>query len=368
MNAATYVIPCGKVSGRVTAPPSKSHRHRVLIADFLAGGTAYATAEAGDSQDVCATKRCLAALKGTDPAPVLDVGESGSTYRFMAPLAAALGRRPVYKTAGKLASRPQIVYENLAAGVHELPGNVSSQFVTGLLFALPLLADASEIRFTSPLLSRGYVDMTLDVVRDYGIRVDEETDGIAPVFKIPGGQTFVSPGEAPTEGDWSGAAFWLAMNALGSSVDVTGLDATSAQPDRRIVSLLAQEVGEKDVAQCPDIFPVLAVVAGARKGVTHFTGTKRLRIKECDRVAAMAEFLGKFGVATTVEEDSFTVEGLGRPFAGGVSIRTFGDHRIAMCAAVAATVATEPITIDDAACSAKSYPRFFEIFGALTRG
>ena len=362
MTAARTILP-GRRRGVVTAPPSKSHRHRVLIADFLAGGGAYAVPDSGDSDDVVATKRCLAALASGDTEPTLDVGESGSTYRFLAPVAAALGRRPCYRTAGRLASRPQIWYDDLKSGLHMLAGDVSSQFVTGLLFARPVLAGDSEIRFTNPLQSRGYVDMTLRVLRSYGIVVDETDGG----FAIKGRQRFVAPpGEPPTEGDWSGATFWLAMNAIGSNVEVKGLDPDSAQPDRMVVGLLSQNGGEKDVSQCPDALPALAVVAGAADGDTRFVGVRRLRLKECDRLAAMAEFLGRLRVEVEEGDDSFVVHGRGG-FAGGASIRTFGDHRIAMSAAVAATRADGSLKIDDAACSAKSYPGFFDMFDGLDR-
>jgi len=319
-----------------------------------------------------ATKRCLSALEAAisdaspSRAPILDCGESGSTLRFLAPIAAALGLQPEFVRRGRLAERPFRRYDTLAAGLHTLPGDVSSQFVTGLLFALPLLKDDSQIRFSSPLESRGYVDMTVRVIRDAGVRVREVSDG----FDVAGGQRF-RPQSTVVEGDWSGAAFWLAMNALGSRVEVTNLNRESVQPDRAVVELLARIVGasaspvvDVDVAQCPDIFPVLTVVAAAMPHRTRFSGIRRLRLKECDRVAAMADVLARFGREAVVTDGVFEVGGGGLPFCGG-EFTAHGDHRIAMSVAVGATVAAGEVGIDDCACADKSYPGFFEKFAAL---
>lgn len=355
---SALVLPNGPVRGTVQAPRSKSHEHRLLVAGFLAGDTSRLPDRDGDPADILATKSCLRALASGDPEPVLDCGESGSTLRFLAPVAAALGRRPVFRKAGRLADRPAIEYATLAPGLHELPGNVSSQFVTGLLFALPLLDGDSEIRFTSPLESRGYVDMTLRVLADAGIDIAALPGG---GFAVRGGQRYRPRPDLPVEGDWSGAAFWLAMDALGSEVSVEGLDPESAQPDRAVARLLPDLPESVDMSPCPDLFPALAVVAGGLARPTRFTGIRRLRIKECDRVAAMAEALDRLGAAADVGDDELVIRGTGRPFRGA-SLRTFGDHRIAMAAAVAATRAEAPVTIDDADCSAKSYPGFFAEF------
>ena len=362
----------GLRSGTVVVPRSKSHEHRLLIANFLAGETAALLPRESDNADIAATKRCLAALATDDPTPELDCGESGSTLRFLAPVAAALGKRPKYIRHGRLAERPFKDYASLESGVHELAGNISSQFVTGLLFALPLLKGDSEIRFTSPLESRGYVEMTLRVIRKAGIIAEETADG----YRIPGDQKYL-PQSDEVEGDWSGAAFWYGMNALGSDIRIDGLSADSAQPDRVIASLCAKLPTEIDISQFPDNFPVLAVVAAGTPQVTVFTNIARLRLKECDRVAAMEEALERLGVHAQVERiggggERFVVTGTAGKFINHESrttnhesptpIRTFGDHRIAMAAAVAATRASGPIVIDNAACCAKSYPGFFEVF------
>lgn len=327
--------------GRITVPVSKSHLHRLLIAEFLSGATV-PPIDAADCADIAATKRCLAALptpaaRGSVTAATLDCGESGSTLRFLAPLAAALGVKATYVRRGRLAERPMIDYDGLAAGVHELRGDVSSQFVTGLLFALPLMDGDSEIRFTTPLQSRGYVDMTLDVIRAFGIRVTEAEWG----FAIPGNQRYRAPATPVSpEGDWSGAAFWFAANALGSEIQVAGLAANSHQPDRVVCELIdriREGRGPVDVSGCPDLYPALAVVDALLGKQTVFTGTERLRIKESDRLAAMEEWR-----------------------RSPTDVDTKGDHRIAMAAAIAALHSDGPALIHGASCVSKSYPGFWD--------
>lgn len=354
--------------GHVTVPRSKSHEHRLLIADFLAGDDSRLADAEDDSDDILATKRCLRALRTDEPMSLLDCGESGSTRRFLGPVAAALGRHPTFKTSGRLAERPQLDYDELKPGTFELAGDVSSQFVTGLLFALPLLDGDSHIRFTSPLQSKGYVEMTRRVLIGAGVYVGVRDDG----FDIPGGQTYQSQPQATVEGDWSGAAFWYGMNALGSEIIIDGLTTDSVQPDRavmeyarRIATAWSGEEVTVDVSGCPDIFPVLSVVAGASAGVTTFVGTRRLKLKESDRAEAMHEVLKRFGVKCEMDEDSFRVTGKSAQLDGG-SFPSFGDHRIAMSVAVGATRAGGMVEIDDVACVAKSYPSFFADFSALT--
>ena len=223
----------GKRTGSVTIPRSKSHEHRLLVADFLAGDYSRLAPAEGDSEDIIATKRCLEALKGDSQLAILDCGESGSTRRFLAPVAAALGKSVTFLTRGRLSERPQLDYSDLKSGLHELAGDISSQFVTGLLFALPLLEGDSQIRFKTPLESRGYVDMTLRVLSGAGIYVAVRDDG----FDVPGGQKYIPQPDAKVELDWSGAAFWYAMNSMGSLVMFEKPDAHSSQPDRAIVEL-----------------------------------------------------------------------------------------------------------------------------------
>ena len=358
----------GPRRGTMRVPVSKSHAHRVLVAEFLAGRTAFLAPRADDCEDVLATKRCLLALAARSG--VLDCGESGTTRRLLGPVAAAIGIAAEWKMEGRLASRPQIEYgASLAAGVHELPGDVSSQFASGLLFALPLLEGDSEIAFSTPLKSRGYVDMTLAVLGDYGVEAEETPRG----FRVRGGQRYVAPEGPPRiEGDWSSAAFILAMAALGSEVGVSGgcaeLRGDSLQPDRSAKDMLqALSAGgdmSLDVDERPDLFPVLSVVAAAGKGRVRFTGTRRLRLKESDRVAAMGDVLGRFGARSFAGDGFFDVFGTGGSFRGG-SFKSFSDHRVAMSVAVGATRAESPVEIDDATCAAKSFPTFFEDFERL---
>ncbi len=360
----------GLRKGTLRVPVSKSHAHRVLIAEFLAGCATSLVASAEDCDDVQATKRCLLAL--AENRDELDCGESGTTRRLLGPVAAALGRTVQWVMKGRLAARPQMGYTEMKAGVFSLPGDVSSQFVSGLLFALPILDGDSEICLTTPLASRGYVEMTLNVLRDYGITVTETETG----FRVPGHQKYVAPAAGPViETDWSGAAFGLALVHLGNDITfpesaTRGLSPASSQPDRVVGALLdalkAEGTVTLDVDECPDSFPVLSVAAAARSAETIFTGTRRLKLKESDRTAAMADVLARFGVATEMDDNTFTVHGTGQPFCGGV-FTSYGDHRIAMSIAVGATRANESVEIDDTACAAKSYPTFFDDFMRLDR-
>ena len=364
----TRVIMPVKLRGAVKVPDSKSHLHRLMIADFLATRRLRYRAAPGECEDIAATRRCLAALADDAQSnPVLDCGESGSTLRFLAPVAAALGKTPQFIRRGRLAERPMLDYSHLAPGVHSLSGNVSSQFVTGLLFALPLLEGDSSIVLSSPLESRGYVDMTLAVLREYGIEVHERKGA----FDVPGRQQY-TPSAQPgkVEADWSAATFWIAANALGANVDVLGLDDASLQPDSSMRSLtdriIKADGSTIDVSQSPDLFPALAVVAAATPGITHFTGAARLRIKESDRIAAMERTLGAFGVQVSSTRDEVIVHGKASPWQS-CEIDAMNDHRIAMAGAIASTLADGPVMIHGACCVAKSYPLFWEDFSRLSQ-
>lgn len=334
----TMILLPRKLRGAITPPVSKSHLHRLLIAEFLAGGAPEAPA-AGECADIDATRRCISALdearKTGRTTADLDCGESGSTLRFFAPVAAALGIKARFIRRGRLADRPMIEYDGLKGGLHELRGDVSSQFVTGLLFALPLVAEDSEIRFTTPLQSRGYVDMTLQVLERYGIEIREISTG----FVVRGSQKYVSPGAIGPEADWSAAAFWFAANALGSEISIQGLDVRSRQPDSVIAELVEKvKRGETvDVSGCPDNYPALAVVNRALGANAAFVGTERLKIKESDRLAAMEDV-----------------------FSDPCDVDPKNDHRIAMAAAVYATSLDSPVLIHTSGCVAKSYPGFWD--------
>ena len=288
------VIGPGLRKGSVVVPPSKSHEHRVLIANFLAGKRDHLSVKASDNDDIKATKRCLSALTSDSAQVVLPCG-SGSTLRFLSPVSAALGKVAVFQKEGRLSSRPNKEYHNLKPGIFSLEGNVSSQFVTGLLFALPLLDGDSEIAFLSPLQSAGYVDMTLGVLAKAGIVVEKTKQG----FRVKGRQKYGFQ-ETTIEGDSSAAAFWYAANALGNAISVSGVSESTCQPDKVARELMAENPAQIDVSECPDIFPPLSIVAAGRGKTTRFTGIGRLRLKESDRVASVCSMLENLGIKTEI--------------------------------------------------------------------
>lgn len=377
----------GTLKGAVTPPSSKSQTHRAVLALMLAQGEGKLS-NLAVSQDIQATQDCVAALRSGQPAqadglPLLDCGESGSTLRFLIPVALAVRGGGHFTGRGRLMERPQGPYirlfeekgilwkqeeacltvaGQLEPGVYALPGNVSSQFITGLLYALPLLPGDSRIVLTTPLESRGYVDMTLDMLRRFDIKVEEQEDG----FLVPGNQTYQAR-DLTLEADWSGAAFWYAANFLGAQVDIQGLNPDSVQGDRQIGTLywkLARP-GDVDIdlSQCPDLAPPLAAMAAVRKGTTRFVHAGRLRMKESDRLETIARTLNALGAKAQVGEDTLTLEGVDHLEGGTVD--GCNDHRIAMMAAVAAVACKEPVTILGAECVKKSYPRFWEDYTAL---
>lgn len=384
--------------GTVAAIPSKSQAHRLLICAALAG-------EATDlrcaalSRDILATADCLRALgarvdrtpEGFSVAPgsrplraEADCGESGSTLRFLLPVAGALGVDTTFFLHGRLPQRPlSPLWEEmermgarlsrptgdtvqcqgaLGPGIYTLAGDVSSQFISGLLFALPSLPGDSEIRLTGSIQSKPYLDMTLAALRIFGVEILEEDRG----YRIPGNQRFRSPGSLTVEGDWSNGAFWLTAKALGSPIAVTGLDPNSPQGDRAVETLLPQILtrgGDIDVSQIPDLVPTLAVAAARGGGTTRFVGAGRLRIKESDRIASVSALIRCLGGWTEEGTDSLTVYPTG--LAGG-TVSAENDHRIAMAAAVASTICREPVTILGAEAVEKSYPAFWQDFWSLS--
>ena len=349
----TFALPCGweqvklkkvKFPKPVKVPPSKSHAQRLMLANFLAGELM--SAPEGACEDILAMERCLKALAEGDGEPVLDCGESAAVMRFLAPVAAALGKKPRFVKRGTLVNRPCIAYDSLSAGRFELRGDESSQFVSGLLFALPLLAGDSEIELTTPLVSRGYVAMTLDILKKAGIVIDVRPNG----YRVRGGQRYRSQ-NTEIEGDWSAGAVWYAINALGGDYEITGLCECSLQPDRAIVGFLKNWPQTIDVSQFPDLYPLLRVIAAALHPDTEFLGTGRLRKKECDRVAVMDEILADGN-------------GAGGVFRGG-EYDAHGDHRIAMALAVMATRADSEIRIRGKESVAKSYPGFKKFLDTL---
>ena len=407
----------GTLKGEITPPPSKSQAHRLLICAALAVEPCSIVCNSVND-DIMATMRCLNALGARitfssgvfDVQPIelvkggtLDCGESGSTLRFLMSVAAVLGADATFTGAGKLPQRPMgaltdvlaahgMAFERhtadelpvtcsgiLQGGKFTLPGNISSQYLTGLLFALPLAAVDSEIEVTGGLTSASYINMTIDALRTAGISVERRNN----IFTIKGNQQYHMPERVVVEGDWSSAAFWVVAGVIGKQpVTVCGMNNESLQGDSaivdhlrsmgafitveddRVVAMPSHLFGtELDCMDTPDLVPVLSVAAAVAQGTTTFVNVGRLRFKESDRLAAMKSVLASFGISSSVGEDTFTVYG-GDPVAL-TPVESFGDHRIAMSAAILSTVAKEITTINGSGCVAKSYPSFFEDFASL---
>ena len=384
--------------GTVSAPPSKSMAHRLLIAAALSGGSVRIE-NAAASQDILATLDCLTALgakcqwtedtvalRGIDaldaaPDMPLNCRESGSTLRFFIPIALLSGRETRFAGSPSLLSRPLGVYADLCRekglrfsqdgsgvivqgpltpGEYCLPGNVSSQFVTGLLFALPLLPSDSTLRILPPVESRSYILLTISALREFGVSVSWQDEN---TLLIPGGQRYAAH-DARVEGDYSGAAFLEAFNTLGGQVAVTDLREDSLQGDRvyrQHFDLLKAGAPTIDLADCPDLGPILFSLAAALHGGT-FTGTKRLRIKESDRATVMAEELRKFGAEILVNDDSVQV--IPRAFhAPAEPLLGHNDHRVVM--ALSVLLAGVGGGIDGAEAVSKSFPDFFDKLKSL---
>lgn len=409
--------------GQIEIPPSKSAAHRQVLCGALSRGRCVLS-PIDFSQDIQATIGAVQALgvkTAYDPETrtltldatglgegggEIDCGESGSTLRFLIPIAAALGVQARFVGRGRLPSRPLGIYGELLpahgvafhtqgglpleisgtlqGGIFALPGNVSSQFVTGLLLALPLLEGESRIVLTSPLESKGYVEMTLSVLREFGIQVWETEDG----WRVPGRQVY-RPHDGQVEGDWSQAAFFLCMAALsplGAPVEIRGLRKDSLQGDKACVELFRTfgldiqwegfllrasnpKGGEPfgglegfviDASQIPDMVPALAVCGAVSHGETRIVNAQRLRLKESDRLAAMADALNGLGGQVEVTEDGLKIQGVPQ-LAGGLA-QGQNDHRVVMALAAASLRSKDPVVVTDAQSIRKSYPKFFQDF------
>ena len=397
----------GALSGIVNVPSSKSMGHREIICAALAQGISVID-NISMSDDIKATLRCLKALgvqseltasrfKGRSAVKIYgegkvratgdkcDCGESGSTLRFLLPLGALCGVPVTFTGAGRLGERPLKPYYDifdmqgvkyapaqglpvtvegrLRSGKFTLPGNVSSQFISGLLFALPLLESDSEIIITTPLESQSYVDLTLSALKKYGIKVINNN---YKTFTVPGGQKYQCR-SAVVEGDWSQAAFWPAslqgdravkdiLQAMGGKISAAdgGLLAETSRLHGTVI----------DAADCPDIIPVLTVAAAVAEGTTEIINAGRLRIKECDRLHAISEELNKLGADIEEKAESLIVHGKPEGLRGGV-VSAWNDHRIAMSMAVASLVCREPVIIEGSESVKKSYPTFWQDFSCL---
>lgn len=382
-----------KLCGSITAIPSKSQAHRLLICAAFSDGPTELLCPS-TNQDIEATATCLNALganivrteTGYSVQPVntvpetavLNCNESGSTLRFMLPIAGALGVKTTFQMAGRLPQRPLSplweemermgcvlsrptkdtieVQGKLQCGEYNIDGSVSSQFITGLLFAAALMDGDTKINIIGQLESKPYVDMTQQALSIFGV----QTDGCF----VSGSNPFRSPGNISVEGDWSNGAFFLAAKALGNDILISGLSDDSKQGDKACVEIIRRLSSENiivDAADIPDLVPILSVIASAYHGAT-FKNIARLRLKESDRVATVCTMLSALGIETRVGDNKMEV------FPGkftGCTIDSVSDHRIAMSAAIAATIADGPVTILDAQCVAKSYPGFWDEYKRL---
>ena len=371
------------LSGQVAAPPSKSMAHRLLICAAFAKTCSDLICPQINA-DIAATAEglnriCHAVVRtdyGYDICPYqcegdcgpdavyINCHESGSTLRFLLPIVGALGIDTIFEMEGRLPQRPlSPLWEEmermgctlsrptesmiscsgqLRPGHYRMDGSVSSQFISGLMMALPLIEGETSLEITGSIESKPYIEMTRYVL-------DLFKDGC--------------PERIEVEGDWSSAAFWLAANTLGSNITVTGLHTCSPQGDKAIADFLPEMNRNLTIcaADIPDLVPILAVVAAAKKGAT-FTDIRRLRLKESDRVASTIAMLENLGGKAEATENTLTVYGTG---LNGGTVDSFGDHRIAMAAAIAATVCKEPVTILGAECVKKSYPMFWDEYARL---
>ncbi|MDE5855035.1 MAG: 3-phosphoshikimate 1-carboxyvinyltransferase [Ruminococcus sp.] len=389
------------LKGRLDVPASKSCAHRAVICASLADGISKISGITM-SKDIEATINAMTALgaefdivdnviyvegiKTPHKFAHIDCNESGSTLRFIIPIAAALGVDALFSGKGRLPQRPIDIYKRelskhniefltenmpyeiegrLTGGIYEVEGNVSSQFITGLLFALPLAESDSEIIMTSHLESRPYVDITIDILKRFGISVEETENS----FKIKGGQKY-TPHDECVEGDYSQAAFFYVANALGSKVEMCNLKPDSVQGDKKIIELINSAISNGKImgykANCsdiPDLVPILSVLGAYGSESSLIYNAERLRIKESDRLTACAEMLNKLGGNVTVTSDGLDIKPV-MELHGGI-IDSFGDHRIVMAAAVAGLCCNGEVIIKGAEAVTKSYPDFFNDYKML---
>lgn len=421
-----YKVYPKKLKGEVKIPPSKSMAHRAVICAALSDGTCKVS-NIDFSDDIIATVEAMKSLgaviekkddylevigikspqnklnNSTNDERIIDCNESGSTLRFLVPIAALFEGVNKFVGRGNLGKRPLDTYYEifdnqgikysykegildlktegkLKCGEFKVKGNISSQFITGLLFTLPLLDGDSKIIITTELESKGYIDLTLSAMRDFGIEIINNN---YEEFIIKGNQNYKSM-DYRVEGDYSQAAFFLCADAVLNKVVVNDLNLNSLQGDKEVIDILERmgvnikengkgiigTVDKKlkstiiDGSQCPDIIPVVSLAASLCDGTTEVINAGRLRIKECDRLAAVTSELNKLGAKITEKEDGLIIEGVSK-LKGGCTVWSHKDHRIAMTLAIASTICEEPIIIKDYECVTKSYPEFWNDFISL---
>lgn len=375
------------LKGTISAIPSKSYAHRIAICNFLSGAS-ITVCKDFSSNDIDVTVACLENIRrGVND---LDVGESGSTLRFLLPLCAVLGGKYSFTGHGKLMQRPNdelfavmrshgikieqtekiYIYGKLTSGKYEIRGDISSQYISGLLMALPFLDGDSEIVLTTPLCSAPYVEITLQVLKAFGIVVERTLNG----FKVLGNQKY--NGNSAVEGDWSNAAFFLVGAAINGEVTISGLNPDSVQGDKFILEILRLAgvdvcVNKKGVtvkkseiknfefsaSDCPDLVPIAAVLAAFANGKSVIKDVERLKIKESDRIESAMAMLNGFGINANSDGKSFIVYG-GNPVCGKAD--SFNDHRLAMASSILALGVQGVSTITGANAVNKSYPTFYD--------
>ncbi|MCL2475126.1 MAG: 3-phosphoshikimate 1-carboxyvinyltransferase [Chloroflexi bacterium] len=376
-----------KLSGSIKATPSKSYAHRLFLAAALADKPTliYCPSLSKDTEATLCAITALGAKaeqingKQIKITPIKNrqiakadifCGESGTTARLILPIAASLCQKATVSGQGSLLSRPLAALckalENngcsfnahtlpitltgtLNPGNYQIIGNESSQYISGLLLALPLLTDSSRITLTTPLESVGYVDITLDVLKQFDAKIEG-------MYDIPGNQIYRSPGKATVEGDWSNAAFWLA-----AGVKVSGLDSLSCQKDRFFEQIKDQS--DIDAIDVPDLVPILAVYAASKHTVTRINNIGRLRLKESNRIETVGNMLKALGTKIKTDQNEIIIYGQG--FLSGGVVNGSNDHRIVMAAAIASTFCNKPVIITGTQAVDKSYPSFFKDFQML---
>ncbi len=386
------IITPNKLSGTLNAVASKSDAHRKIIASALADSKTILHIN-NLSDDILATVGVINALggkceikkdrilinpivRGKENA-TLNFCESGSTARFLMPVAAALCKNCEFLGEGRLPERPfaemikaltehgvkvigdtlpMTTHGLLISGEYRISGKISSQYLTGLLFSLPLLDGESKIMLEDRLNSKNYVDMTLDTLKEFGVNIIKEENA----YYIKS-QSYKSPKELRAEGDWSSAAFWVVADKISGGIEVLGMNENSHQPDKAICDILDET--KIDASPFPDLVPVLSILAASRIGRTEIYGASRLRFKESDRLTAMADVINNLGGLAMVTEDGLIIEGNGHLKGGKVS--GVNDHRVVMSAAVASLICEDTVEIEGAEAISKSYPTFFDDFKRL---